>query len=559
MNHLNPATLRRLQRVPQVNSVWEGDRRPLGGMARELDPDALGSDGSGDCIIWVDGSEGMVRAMDIVSSEMGPEAVVRTLLRAIENPHSPAHPSRPQKIVVRDREIHFFLRGMLQNLDIDIDYVRELPLIEELFRSLEQGGPSRPPKLPPKYAQRLQQAAYDIWHLAPWEFLADRHILSIQLDRWDIGTLYVSVMGMLGREYGILLYRSLDSLKRFRSTAISEQSLERLEKAFLSQDCWFVNFETDNDDFDDEEDDLADLPLEEIYPLFGSVHPYEGMRPFLDEEEAIAVYVALEALASFIQSKRDSLARWSEEGELDAPLPALSKRCRISLPPESEVSETLSIPVATLPELAREFEEMEERAPMDAWEEDSSELEIPIRDDLIPDDALVYLDILPWNRIREMRADPKTHYPVIEADESGEGLPVAIIQISRPKVKDAIAQITANGGVKTISYNPGEDPFTETTYDLGLLQTSDGNLYLFKEFMTDDPNYQKARQKWERNLKKTKGYCGLILAMGAKGSSRGRPRPKDMLALFEARVISSEELGMETLQLIPQFSLELDF
>jgi hypothetical protein len=44
-----------------------------------------------------------------------------------------ASPARPQRIVVRDREIQFYLRGALQGLDIAIDYAPELPLIDRMF------------------------------------------------------------------------------------------------------------------------------------------------------------------------------------------------------------------------------------------------------------------------------------------------------------------------------------------------------------------------------------------------------------------------------------------
>lgn len=560
MNSLHPSTLRRLKKISQIPSVWEGDRRPLGGMAREIDPDA--ADENGDCIIWVDGSEGLVRAMDVVSLEMGPEAVVRTLLRAMENPHSPARPARPQKIVVRDREIHFFLRGTLQDLDIDIDYVPELPLIDELFRGFEQMGNDRPPHLPPKFAKSLQQAASELWDIAPWEFLGDHQIISIRLNRWDIDKLYASVMGMLGQEYGVLFYRSLESLERFRAAAIAEHSPERLEKAFLSQDCWFVNYSTDADDFDESEDDLANLPLEEIYPIFGSVHPYEGMRPFLDEEEAIAIYAAIKALANFIKSKRKLLAR--EPGEF---LPEASKRCRIALPPECENPQTLTIEVATLPELSAQFLEAMELEELDFDEEDEDEegssLDVPIQDDLIPENALVYLTILPWEQVESMRADGKKYYPSPSAKSNGEavgkGLPIALVQTSRPKVKEIIGALASSGGLKGICLNPGEDPFTDTLYELGLLQAEDGNIYLFKEFLLEEPQYLRARQEWEQALQATNGYCGLILAMGVKGASRGNPRQQDLLALFEAKVLSAEELGTGVLQLMPQLGFELDW
>ena len=105
MTTLPPTTRSRLQKIPLATVVWEGDRRPLGKMALHIDGMR---DADEECIIWIDGSEGAVRAMDVVAEDMGMEAVVRTLLRAIESPHHPAQPNRPQKIVVRDREIQFF-------------------------------------------------------------------------------------------------------------------------------------------------------------------------------------------------------------------------------------------------------------------------------------------------------------------------------------------------------------------------------------------------------------------------------------------------------------------
>ncbi|MDY7006404.1 MAG: hypothetical protein SWX82_21410, partial [Cyanobacteriota bacterium] len=128
MAALNPSTIRRLQKLQQVPSVWEGDRRPIYPDSNS-NPE-LEAETTNECIIWVDGSHGMVRAMDMVTSDIGPEAIVRTLLRAMENPQSPAPTIRPQKIVVKDREIQFFLRGVLQDLGITIDYVPDLPLID---------------------------------------------------------------------------------------------------------------------------------------------------------------------------------------------------------------------------------------------------------------------------------------------------------------------------------------------------------------------------------------------------------------------------------------------
>lgn len=110
MNALNRSTRRRLQQLKQSpSSVWEGDRRQLAG---SQNPDWMetGSNSAtdGDCILWVDGSQGMVRAMDIVTPDTGSEAVVRTLLRAMEHPHNPGVPARPKRLWCAIANFSFF-------------------------------------------------------------------------------------------------------------------------------------------------------------------------------------------------------------------------------------------------------------------------------------------------------------------------------------------------------------------------------------------------------------------------------------------------------------------
>ncbi len=548
MSALNRSTYRRLKKLQQIPSVWEGDRRPLLALSETPEPDA---EGGGECILWVDGSEGIVRAMEVVSPEMGQEAVVRALLRAMEHPQSPARPARPAKIVVRDREIQFFLRGVLQELDITIDYVPELPLIDELFRGFEEAALQRQPTLPPEYADLLLSKAYELWKDAPWEVLADHQILSVELNRWDVGTLYASVLGMLGMEYGVLLYRSLDSLKRFRAAVMGEDSFDRMEQAFLGQDCLFLTFGRIEDEFEDdaedEEIDLAELPVSEIIPGFGTVHPLEGMRPFLYDEEAIAVYTALEALHRFFRATSGQLAGES--------FPEIKKQYRIPIPvPEdTELKPTAAVKVATLPDLASELLDMSESDEDD--DSDEAEMAVPLRDDLVPKDAFLSLGMMPWESVELLRSGVDW-YQSKDVTEAGEGLPVILIQTTRPKAKALIEHIQTAGGLKGICFNPGEDPFEGERYDLGILQTENSNLYLFGEFPEADPTHVAARRKWDQRCKKIKGYCGLIIARGLTGASRGNPQPRDMMALFEARSLSSRELGLGMLQLMPQFEFE---
>jgi hypothetical protein len=527
MTGLNPSTRRRLLELPQIKSVWEGDRRVFGPHSA---PDAPWTDSGappadGECILWVDGSQGVVRAMDVVTADTGHEAIVRTLLRAMESPHNPAKPARPQKIVVRDRETLFYLRGVLQDLEISLDYVPDLPLIDEIFRGFQDSTNSRPPAIPPEFAEALIEKAEDLWDDAPWELLADHKILEVEVNRWDLESVYVSVMGMLGMEYGILLYRSLDSLRQFRERVLANDAIDRMEEAFLAQDCLFLTYEMDEED----EEDFTLASFAEPVPVFGTLHPLEGIRSFLYDEEAIAFLTILEAIHRFVKQHRRKL--------MGDNFPALSSKYKIPAPGES----LILVKVSTLPDVAEELFAMVN----DGNEEES---DFPaIRDDLVPENSFLSLGVVPWEMVGKMRSQVE-HYQSVEPTESGEGLPVILIQTSRPKAKSMIEEIQAAGGIRGICFNPGADPFVGDRYDLGLVQTLNGELHLFGEFEDDDPTHLQARKKWDQRCRKTKGCCGLVIAKGLTGASRGNPSIKDMVALFEVRAISSEELGLGILE-----------
>ncbi|MGD1705032.1 DUF6930 domain-containing protein [Dapis sp. BLCC M229] len=538
---LNPSTIRRLQKLQQVPSVWEGDRRPI--YSESSSNPELESETTNECIIWVDGSHGMVRAMDMVTPDTGPEAIVRTLLRAMENPQSPAPAIRPQKIVVKDREIQFFLRGVLQNLGIAIDYVPDLPLIDEIFRGLQEVSDNRPPQLPPEYAEALVEKADQIWDDAPWEILGEHQIISIELNQWDIENLYVCVLGKLGMDYGILLYRSLDSLKRFRERVTYEKSYENLEEAFLGQDCLFItydSFQEDDEDNDNGNTNLENLSVSEIQANFGNLHPLEGLRSVLYEEEALTTLVTLEALHRFLRASRKKMT--------GNKFPSISSRYRIPIPKSDRV---VSIKVTTMPEVAEELYEIAVESDSEGDEE--LEIEMPmLKDDLVPQNSFLSLGVVPWETVEYLRDNTKQYQAAEEDIElSGEGLPIILIQTSLPKATKLIADLEEAQGLHGIGFNPGEDPLEEKTYDLGILKTYDGVLHLFGEFMQNDPVHQEARQKWDERCIATGGWCGLIIARGITGASRGQPEFKDMMALFEMRFLSSQELGIGPLKLMP--------
>jgi hypothetical protein len=530
MTAISPSTQRRLQQLPQLPTVWEGDRRK---MAQLVDESELEDNDKRELIVWVDGVECIVRSMEVINESMGSEAIVRALIKAMEAPQAPSQPARPQKIIVRDRQLQFYLRGVLQDLDIVVDYVPELPIVDELFSRFADMASAGTPKLPRKYLELLKATAREVWELAPWELLADYEVISIELNRWDIDKFYVSVMGMLGMEYGVLLYRSVESLRRFRAMALNDDEAMEMESAFLSQDCIFVTFAAIKPDLDH---DLANLSAQSVEPNFGNIHPMEGMRPFLYEEEAIATQVALAAFNGFITTFKQQL-----EAE---DLPSLTKRIKVKFP---DLDQTKPVTVNTLPELSEELLDM--HLALTDGEEDFDPLEVQIQEDLIPDNSFISLGIMPWDRVEIIRQSAVYHQ-MSGVELSGDGLPIILIQTTRTKAAKIVDRIQAAGGLMGICFNPGEDPINGSSFDLGILQLADGEMQLFGEFDHESVVHIAARKKWHQRSKKTQGYCGLIIANGLTGKAGGNPGVKEMIAFLETKSLTNDDLGLGTLQLV---------
>ncbi|MGQ9838506.1 MAG: DUF6930 domain-containing protein [Cyanobacteriota bacterium] len=529
MSGLLAATVRRLQKLPQVPSVWEGDRCNLSERLRMRTQAGTGTT-EGECILWVDGIQGVVRAIEVVPLGSGIEPMVRTLILAMERPHSAA-PARPQKIIVRNREVQFFLRGVLQALDIKVECQSDLPLIDEILQSFEDVPEQIPPPLPAEYADLLTQKALTLWQDAPWNYLEDHQALAIELNHWDLETLYVLVMGRLGMEYRVLLYRSLHSPKQFRQNASQPGTPEEMEEAFLRQDCLYLTFQARDPDLNKLPDlDLAELDADEIEPNFGTIHPLEGLRSTLQEDEAATLTVALEALHRFLKQHHRKLKRDFQacQGRYRIPNPQSKNQ-----PKES----TLSIQVRTLPDLAAELLELGE-------EEPGTTAQVLLRDDLVPEGAQLGLGVLPWTTVEALRLMGQL-YPLPQSKlvEEGEGLPVVIVRTSRPKAKQFIENLKGEGGPQGICFNTGVDPFDGDRYDLEILQTGNQDLHLFAEFPEDDPVHSMARKRWERRCRDTGGYCGLVVAMGVT-SVRPELQMQHILALFEMQALNPTRLGL---------------
>ena len=303
----------------------------------------------------------------------------------------------------------------------------------------------------------------------------------------------------------------------------------------MAQECWFHNNE-------EVESQSGWMETPEIEPFFGSLHPFEGMRPFLDEEEAKIIYAVLESLGRFCDRNRSILAQ--------EPIDFIAKSYRITLPQINDRKEIISTKLSTLPELTQELLNI---GMSDYSGEITEDIDISIQEDLIPDGSLITLTSLSSDIVKQIQHQNKTYHQPVDIAPQEEELPTIFIQTTRPKAKYLIDKIKEIGGLKSVCFNPGEDLFSGDSYNLGLLQTGDEELFIFAEYSQREPEYTKILQQWHQGCKKTQGYCIVIVAMGVTGNNRGNPQLKDMLALYEVKSINGSDIGMGVLELMPNF------
>lgn len=534
MTGFSPSTIRRLKKLTQVPCVWEGDRHTLLSpvVTEEFELPA------GECILWVDGSEGVIRSMEVIGSVQGREAMVRNLIQAMEHPQGGNKRARPQKILVRDREVQFYLRGILQGLDIVVDYSPELPLIDQIFQSFGEVMESYVPPLPPKYAEDLTKKAYKIWEMAPWEFVHPNKIISIEINKWDIEKLYVSIMG--GADYTLLFYRSAESLTRFRTDfyhSYEESEDESLESAFLQQDCLFLTFDPideDDEDLDteDEDMDIGYLPSSEIEPDFGTIHPLEGLNSILYEEEAQIMYVALESVIRFLRDHKRPLSQKD--------FPVITRRYRISVPDCDQGNKNVSVNICTMPELYSQLYEIES-AHLVEVEDDFDQIE-QLRYDLIPEGCLLSIGTITWNSLISLPPNIR-HLGGHKIKAKCDTVPIVLVQTSRAKANTIIKNIRDAGDITGICFSTLDSHQDGKKVDLSILQTQNENLFLITEFSHEDANYIASHKRWKRACHLNGGHCGLVITKGLSNTP-GNPGIDDIMAFFDGKCITPQELGI---------------
>lgn len=160
-----------------------------------------------------------ILGQDITRAAPDIEAIYAVVEAAIQKrPPRTGKARRPRAILVESPELAEALRPTLDQLDIACT-VEAMPFVDEILKEVEaymNEGHTEPPGLleiagvTPEYAAHLFAAAAQFYRAEPWFAFVGDVPLAIRLTPGDGTEFYASVIGGMGTEYGLTLYRDWD-------------------------------------------------------------------------------------------------------------------------------------------------------------------------------------------------------------------------------------------------------------------------------------------------------------------------------------------------------------
>jgi hypothetical protein len=150
-----------------------------------------------------------------------------TLLSASGQKLASSSAGVPGRVRVNDEALAEAARKFLEPLNVQVDYIAEVPAFDEAFGALAEymgaeGSPEPPQpftwEIDQKLVQALFAAAANFYKRSPWEYIGDEPPVLVQLGEHGpeekTETVYVSILGGAGAVQGAVIYYSLEALRR---------------------------------------------------------------------------------------------------------------------------------------------------------------------------------------------------------------------------------------------------------------------------------------------------------------------------------------------------------
>ena len=161
-----------------------------------------------------------VRSIGVADPERASVALLRGLVESILPQANPnLAPLLPGRIEVADDATVMLLRAALKGVNTQIVVAEDMGLIQTLADSLSsdlrrQLTPIGPWEAPVEVVRDLAAAAANLYRRDPWQSLSDSLPVAITIDRYGIGTVYLSVTYGSEDAEGVITYFSPEDYHR---------------------------------------------------------------------------------------------------------------------------------------------------------------------------------------------------------------------------------------------------------------------------------------------------------------------------------------------------------
>jgi hypothetical protein len=293
-----------LTNLPQRFDVWQVDARQLQASVRE---------GERTVRPWmtavVSSSEGFVLAFEVTGDAPSAAEVWQVLLRAMLTPAAgEAH--LPTEIQLRHEEWAEVLRPLLESVNVNCTLSEALDqtddVFEELGGRLEGAGSAGPmpslldmPGVTMEAVGSFFDAAALFHQQRPWRRVGERPI-RVECSQFESGPWYAVLMGQAGMTAGLVLYDSLETLRRIQEGDLAEEESARMTAALA------VVFGAREDLAPADVAAAAEhgwrVDSPDAYPVVYRMEPGLSMRPPLSWELEL-LEGCLRALPAFVRKK----------------------------------------------------------------------------------------------------------------------------------------------------------------------------------------------------------------------------------------------------------------
>ena len=258
----------------------------------------------------------------------------------------------------------------------------------------------------------------------------------------------------------------------------------------------------------------------------------------------------MKALAKFVQECDYQLLEETDD--------LIERNYRFKVPQEKSF---VKVNLTTMPEFSQDLEKMwgenetsndlkdePEDDWDDEWDDESRKNSFVFDRELIPKGTLISLTSINHNELTafENKSYDYQKIEVIQSKNKQKDLPVIILQTTRPKANRLIEKFKSERGIAFIGLPMSHDQYNNPEYGFGILETEEDNLYMFSKYFNNAiiTSSVEAINKWHRSVNEFDGFCGVIIAMGATGVSRGNPSLKDLLYLFNSQITDQYQINL---------------